>query len=446
MAFEKGHSEKSSEVVSIVKKGNTLPLHLKLSFRALSPNTTSDICVIASDVTSMKENQQELEGLVKKRTIELEMDITERKKAEEALSQSKLKLDLALQNGNIGLWEWNVITNEVSFDERARTILGLQVRDSLMNFKNFIALLHEEDIEHVVKAFKRALEQDIPLETIFRVKSVNTFISAKGSAIKNGNGSPVLMSGVCYDVSGLKKSTDKTLMKLSQELLRSNKDLENFACIVSHDLQEPLRMVKSFTQMLQKQYQDKLDDKANMYINYAVDGSERMYVLLNGLLAYSRISSKGKAFGIVDLNKVIESIRNILHLIVAENNAIINSEELPTVYADETQMILLFQNLIANSIKFSPNPPRIFISSETRGDSYIFYVRDEGIGIESKYFEKIFVIFQKLNPREQQDGTGLGLAVCKRIVERHGGKIWLESELGKGATFIFSIPKQKPAY
>ncbi len=572
-AFETGRSGRSSEVISFMKNGD--PLYLKLSFRALSPETKSDICVIATDVTNMKQSQQQLERLVKKRTVELEKDIirrkltekalseskeilsalinsiidevwfadtnkkltlvnpavwkefnggivdtmdiesiagslevyrpdgtprpvketpplrallgeivkdqeeivrtpatsqlrhrlvnaapvrnvdgtiigsvsvvrdiTERKNAEKALSQSKLKLDTALQNANIGLWEWNVITDKATFDERSLTILELEKGACIDNFKDFVHLLHEEDHVHVVNAFHKAIKEDTSLETVFRLKSGKTFISIKGSKLKD-NGSCELMSGVCYDVSALKESTNKSFMKLNQELLRSNKDLENFAYVASHDLQEPLRMITSFTQLLQQQYQDKLDNKANEYINYAVDGSKRIYELLNGLLAYSRININGKAFVPVDLNRVIESVRNCLHLIINERNAIINSDKLPTVYADETQMDLLFQNLIANSIKFSPGPPRIFISSKAQKDNYIFYVRDEGIGIESQYFERIFLIFQRLMPRDQYEGTGLGLAICKRIVERHGGKIWLESESGKGTTFIFNIPKQQ---
>jgi nitrogen-specific signal transduction histidine kinase len=370
-------------------------------------------------------------------------DISIQKNAEDILKETQKKLSLALENGNVGIWEWNIKTDEVTFDSRARAILELEPGARVDDFKSFETLLHEEDVDHFVKAHDRAVKEDIPLDTIFRLKSGNTIISTKGSTIKDHNGSPVIMSGVCYDVSGLKKSTDKTLLKLSQELLRSNKELENFAYVASHDLQEPLRMVTSFTQLLQKQYGDKLDDSANEYIHYAVDGSKRMYELLNGLLAYSRIHSKGKAFIMVDLNKVLESVIDNLSMKITEREAVIKADELPTVYADESQMILLFQNLISNSIKFSTNPPRIFISSKAEGDNYTFYVRDEGIGIELQYFERIFLIFQRLMPRDQYEGTGIGLSICKRIIERHEGKIWLESEYGKGTTFIFIIPKQQ---
>lgn len=257
------------------------------------------------------------------------------------------------------------------------------------------------------------------------------------------------ISIIASDVTEMKQYQDhleeivKERTILNRELLRSNKELENFAYVASHDLQEPLRMVTSFTQLLEMQYKDKLDDKAKEYIHFAVDGSRRMYELLNGLLAYSRIQRKGKAFIMVDLNRIIEGVIENFELVINVRKAIIKSEKLPVVYADESQMILLFQNLISNSLKFSTNPPRIFISSKSEGDNFTFCVKDEGIGIEPQYFERIFLIFQRLNPRDQYEGTGIGLAFCKRIVERHEGKIWLESEFGKGTTFYFSIPKQQ---
>ncbi len=273
------------------------------------------------------------------------------------------------------------------------------------------------------------------------LKTKTKYISSKALVNKDKDGKPVSMTGVCFDVTGLKEGTEQLVSKLNEELLRSNKELESFAYVASHDLQEPLRMVSSFTQLLEQQYKDKLDDKAHEYIHFAVDGSKRMYDLLNGLLAYSRIHTKGKEFKSVELAQVLENSTKNLALTIKERNAIIKSDELPAVNADESQMIQLFQNLISNSIKFSTETPRIYISSKSETDHYLISVKDEGMGIEPQYFEKIFQIFQRLHPREQYEGTGIGLAICKRIVERHGGTIWVESELGKGSTFFFTIPK-----
>jgi light-regulated signal transduction histidine kinase (bacteriophytochrome) len=249
------------------------------------------------------------------------------------------------------------------------------------------------------------------------------------------------MAGVCFDISEIKKSSERNLLRLSEELLRSNKELESFAYIASHDLKEPLRMVSSFTELLGRQYADKLDERAHEYIFFAKDGAKRMYDLLDGLLEYSRIHTKGKEFSDVDLNLIIESVEKNLSLVIKERNAIMHCQNLPVIFADESQMILLFQNLISNAIKFNKRKPRIQIACKSDSQNFEFSVKDNGMGIDSQYFDRIFLIFQRLVPRAQYEGTGIGLAICKRIIERHEGKIWIESKPGHGSTFIFTIPK-----
>jgi len=364
-------------------------------------------------------------------------DITERKKSEE-------RLNIALENGNIGLWEWDIKTNVVKLDERTEKMFGLRPGSFRKTYNAFEKLVHEEDISHVQKAIKNSLERDLPYVTLFRTKpeSGNTnYISSRALIIKDENGKPVSFTGVCFDVTNLKEGTELLVKKLNEELLRSNKDLESFAYVASHDLQEPLRMVTSFTQLLALQYKDKLDERAHEYISFAVDGSQRMYELLNGLLAYSRIQSKGKAFTRVNLNNVLENVTKNLSLQIKESSTSIEIDKLPEVFADENQMIQLFQNLISNSIKFSLESPRIYISSMFENGNYVFSVKDKGIGIESQYFDRIFKIFQRLHPRDQFEGTGIGLAICRRIIDRHGGNIWVESVPEKGSTFFFTISK-----
>ena len=376
------------------------------------------------------------------RSVGMVHDITERKKAESELIESKLKLNLALENGNIGIWEWNPVTNEVIFDERIVQMLELEPGSYKRYFRALIPLVHEEDINHLQSSVKNSIENKLPLETIFRIKPKTgkmKYISAK--ALVNKNKQPITMSGVCFDITDLQKGTEKLVSKLNEELLRSNKELERFAYIASHDLQEPLRMVSSFTQLLSTQYGDKLDANAKEYINFAVDGAKRMYDLLNGLLDYSRISTRGSAFRKLNLNLALENTLKNLSLIIEERKAIIKSEDLPTVVGDESQITRLFQNLISNSIKFSSESPMILISSKSDKDNYIITVRDHGMGIDSQYFDRIFQIFQRLMPRDKFEGTGIGLAICKRIIERHGGKIWVESEPGNGSAFSFTIPK-----
>ncbi|MGE5458516.1 MAG: sensor histidine kinase, partial [Methanococcaceae archaeon] len=240
-----------------------------------------------------------------------------------------------------------------------------------------------------------------------------------------------------------RKDAEREKNELLHKLTVSNKELAEFAYVASHDLQEPLRMVTSFMQLLSLQYKDKLDDNAHEYIQFAVDGAKRMYDLLNGLLEYSRVQTKGRPFVKVDTTRVLSNVLHNLALRIDESKAEIKFDNLPEVFADETQFTQLLQNLIHNSIKFSTESPRIYISSTLDTDHYTFSIKDEGMGIESQYFERIFQIFQRLVTREQYEGIGIGLAICKRIVERHNGEIWLESELGKGSTFYFTIPKSK---
>ncbi len=252
----------------------------------------------------------------------------------------------------------------------------------------------------------------------------------------------IFLIGVGIDISDRKRAEEKLKIILNR-LEISNKELEQFAYIASHDLQEPLRMISSYVQLLAKRYKGKLDDEADDFIYYAVDGTNRMKQLINDLLTYSRVGTRGKPFDRVDCDKILDRALNNLTKLIEENSAIIIRNSLPEVMADGSQMEQLFQNLISNAIKFrNKAPPRILISAENKNENWIFSVQDNGIGIDPEYFERIFVIFQRLHTREEYPGTGIGLALCKKIVERHKGKIWVDSQLGEGATFYFTIPER----
>ncbi|MEW6379907.1 MAG: CheR family methyltransferase [bacterium] len=239
-----------------------------------------------------------------------------------------------------------------------------------------------------------------------------------------------------------RKKAEKELARRAEELARSNADLQQFAYVASHDLQEPLRMVASYMQLLSRRYKGRLDSSADDFIAYAVDGAVRMQGLINDLLSYSRVGTHGKEFQPIDSTVVLNQAIANLQEAIAESGTIITFDPLPTLMADGPQLVHLFQNLISNAIKFhGQEPPLIHITVEPRGKTWLFSISDNGIGIDPEYAERIFVIFQRLHNKAEYPGTGIGLAICKRIVERHGGRIWVKSEPGKGATFYFTLPR-----
>ena len=243
----------------------------------------------------------------------------------------------------------------------------------------------------------------------------------------------------------LRQQAERDLAKKVDELARSNADLEQFAYVASHDLQEPLRMVTAYTQLLGERYRGKLDENADKFIGYASEGAQRMQVLIQDLLAFSRVGRNEPTSKTFDCNAVMQEVVQTLATTIQESGASVSYAELPAVWADRTQVAQLFQNLIGNAIKFrGEKPPVVAVQAEAAGERWQFSVSDNGIGIASEHAENIFVVFQRLHARTEYPGNGIGLAICKKIVERYGGKIWMESQPGQGSTFKFTLPAHGP--
>jgi signal transduction histidine kinase len=235
----------------------------------------------------------------------------------------------------------------------------------------------------------------------------------------------------------------KTLQEAKRSLNRSNKELEEFAYVASHDLQEPLRMIASYTELLKEDYVEKFDDRAKEFMHYIVDGAERMQRLIKDLLQLSRVGTRGKPFEKFDTKKALEDALTNLEVRIKENQATVKYHEMPVICGDVSQITQLFQNLVGNAIKFhGEKKPQIYIQAQKQETEWLFILKDNGIGMERKYFERIFTMFQRLHSRAEYEGTGIGLTVCKKIVERHGGRIWVESKQGSGSTFYFTIPME----
>jgi PAS domain S-box-containing protein len=268
------------------------------------------------------------------------------------------------------------------------------------------------------------------------------WLSISGEPVFDEDGHLRGYRGVGRDITERKRA-QAVLRAAYDELARSNAELQQFAYVASHDLQEPLRMIGSYTQLLERRYIDKLDQDAREFMNFIVDGATRMKQLIEDLLAYSRVGTRGKELMPVPAQVALDKALLNLRATIESSGAAITHDSLPEVTADDTQLVQLLQNLIGNAIKFrkKDEPPRIHVGVQDSGGEWRFCVADEGIGIETQYFERIFMVFHRLHTRDEYPGTGIGLAICKKVIDRHGGRIWLESAPGKGSKFYFTLPK-----
>lgn len=358
------------------------------------------------------------------------------------LRTSQEKLNDAQRLAHIGSWEWNIVANTIEWSDELYRIFGMSREDFKANYENYLKCIHPEDRENVNGMVQKAFFDHQPLDFFHRILLPNgdeRTLHGRGAVNLNNEGKIITMMGTTQDVTESKEAESK-LNQYTIELELKNKELAQFAYAASHDLQEPLRTISNFSKLLAKRLENYADEDMNQYMRLITGGTNRMSNRIFDLLDYSRIGnemSKSER----DCNIILNEVLIDLSAIIEESGAQITVEKLPVIVCGDLSVV--FQNLIINAIKFKREgiPPIINISASDSGKEFLFKIKDTGIGIEKDYYDRIFMIFQRLHKRTEYEGTGIGLSLCKKIVELHGGNIWVESEFGKESIFYFTIPK-----
>jgi PAS domain S-box-containing protein len=374
-------------------------------------------------------------------------DVTERRKLDDALRDKTEVLQLGQSAAHMIILDYDVRRDRMEWSDSPEWLRGpLPASGSYPVFKEQV---HPEDRARFVAARDHSVATLRPASHEFRVVRTDgavLWVLARQKVLPGPDGTAARMLVAMIDITE-RKAAEAELRRAHDELARSNSELEQFAYVASHDLQEPLRMVSSYAQLLGRRYGDRLDGDAREFMAYIVDGAARMKQLIEDLLAYSRVGTRARDFKPVAVDTALRRALFNLKSAVEEAGASVSYENLPTLPADELQLTQLFQNLIGNALKFrSASVPRIHVSAAPKGGDWEFSVADNGIGIDPQYFERIFMVFQRLHGKAEYPGTGIGLAICKKVVERHGGRIWVSSKPGEGTTFHFTLPKERPAH
>ncbi len=399
--------------------------------------------------TELLASRLALEENVARRTAELttlneslKRELEQRERIETALRDSEAMYHSLVEHAPLSIYrkdlEGHVVFGNVSYGKD----LGIDIADLIG--KTDFDLFSEEQASHYVADDRRVIETGAPLRKVERHEGAQgtIFVEVLKTPIYDHRGNCTGTQGIFWDVTEEYEARRK-LEESTSELKRSNEDLAQFAYVASHDLQEPLRMITSYMQLLELRYSELLDESGREFVHFAMDGAERMKNLIRALLEYSRIGTKAAPHEPVPLDDVLSDVLSVLQVAIQETGATVTYDPLPEVPCDRIQISQLLQNLIGNALKFCRDrPPEIHISAtrQSKQRKWTFSVRDNGIGIDAAHLDRIFVIFQRLHSREAYPGTGIGLALCKRIIERHHGKIWVESEPGNGTVFHFTLP------
>jgi len=382
------------------------------------------------------------------RILSLCRDITERKQREKEIYRLNQFQKIIIDNADIWLDVLDKKLNIILWNKAAEKISGYSRGEVMGHNKIWKWLYPDEEYRKKLMSAEGTIigkerRRGNSETTILCKDGQSKIITWHSQSLFDEDGTLIGSLVIGRDITEYKKM-EKKLKQTMEDLARSNKELQQFAFVASHDLQEPLRMVSSYTQLLAKRYKGRFDSDADDFIAYAVDGSNRMRELINKLLAYSRVDTHGNPFVLINCEAILDSVLVNLKVAIERSGAVITRDFLPTVMGDEVQIGRLFQNLIDNAIKFrGKKPPHIHISAKQRKNEWLFSISDNGIGIDPKYNKRVFIIFQRLYSRVEYPGSGVGLAICKKIVEHHGGYIWLKSQPGKGTTFYFTIPIKK---
>jgi PAS domain S-box-containing protein len=380
-------------------------------------------------------------------TFGLTRDITETKDAEEKLTEERTLLRTIIDQLPSRLYVKDTAGRFVLNNTAHLAALGAKTQAEVLG-RTILDFYPGERGRQATADDRRVLETDTPMHNQER----SDFGSADGRIrwslvtkvpLHDVRGKLIGLVGISHDITERKRQ-EQEAKRNAEELARSNAELEQFAYVASHDLQEPLRAVASCVQLLKKRYEGQLDERADEFITHAVEGTKRMQALITDLLAYSRVGTHTHPFESVDCGEIVADALANLTIAVQESGAVVKHEGLPTLVVDASQLGQVFQNLVGNAIKFRAEgrAPEIAITAKKDGAEWLFAVADNGIGIEPQYFERVFRVFQRLHTRTRYPGTGIGLAIVKKIIERHGGRIWIESEPGRGTTFFFTLPER----